>query len=129
MSDPLGDAAPTVWAKTGTSQVTGKASHGWYAGLVAPAGEQEPRYAFAVIVEHGNSGGRAGGPIAAQLIRALAAEGYLGATALDRIDPEIRRIDWLDALPVEEGIVDPAGFLSPGDVAVEQASLRGGEDG
>lgn len=125
----LGDAAPTVWAKTGTSQVTGKASHGWYAGLVAPAGEQEPRYAFAVIVEHGNSGGRAGGPIAAQLIRALAAEGYLGATALDRIDPEIRRIDWLDALPVEEGIVDPAGFLSPGDVAVEHASLRRGEDG
>ncbi len=125
----LGDAAPTVWAKTGTSQVTGKASHGWYAGMVAPAGEQEPRYAFAVIVEHGNSGGRAGGPVAAQLIRALAAEGYLGAAALERIDPAVRRIDWLDALPMEEGIIDPAAFQSPGRFTAEAANLRGGEDG
>ena len=77
----LGSARPTVWAKTGTAQVKNRASHAWYAGLVAPAGEVRPRYAFAVIVEHGNSGGAAAGPVASQLIRALAAEGYLGEDA------------------------------------------------
>ena len=77
----LGPFRPTVWAKTGTAQVTNRASHGWYAGLVAPAGETRPRYAFAVIVEHGNSGGAAAGPVASQVIRALAAEGYLGEEA------------------------------------------------
>ena len=77
----LGSARPTVWAKTGTAQVKGRASHAWYAGLVAPAGESDPRYAFAVIVEHGNSGGAAAGPVAAQVIRAMAAEGYLGPEA------------------------------------------------
>ena len=125
----LGDAAPTVWAKTGTAQVTGEASHAWYAGMVTPAGEREPRYAFAVIVENGNSGGRAGGPVAAQLIRALAAEGYLGTEALDRIDPEIRRLDWLDALPFEAGIVDPVAFFSSGDLVSERVvSGEGGDD-
>ncbi|MCP4834850.1 MAG: hypothetical protein GY895_08805 [Phycisphaera sp.] len=77
----LGTARPTVWAKTGTAQVTNRASHAWYAGLVAPAGDSRPKYAFAVIVEHGNSGGAAAGPVAAQVIRALAAEGYLGEEA------------------------------------------------
>lgn len=77
----LGTARPTVWAKTGTAQVTNRASHAWYAGLVAPAGDSRPKYAFAVIVEHGNSGGAAAGPVAAQVIRAMAAEGYLGEEA------------------------------------------------
>lgn len=108
----LGAAAPKVWAKTGTAQVTGKASHAWYAGLIAPAGSTEPRYAFAVIVEHGNSGGRAGGPVAAQVIRALAAEGYLGIEALEALDAT--PVEWLDPLPDEAGLVE-----SPvtGDVA------------
>ncbi|MBQ72009.1 MAG: hypothetical protein CMJ67_03795 [Planctomycetaceae bacterium] len=77
----LGSARPMVWAKTGTAQVKNRASHAWYAGLVAPAGDTRPRYAFAVIVEHGNSGGAAAGPVASQVIRALAAEGYLGEEA------------------------------------------------
>lgn len=93
----LGDAAPVVWAKTGTAQVTGKAPHAWYAGLVAPAGEATPRYAFAVIVEHGNSGGRAAGPVAGQVIRALVAEGYLGDEA--RRNLNARPVRWLD--PIE----------------------------
>ncbi|MAD20705.1 MAG: hypothetical protein CMJ52_11270 [Planctomycetaceae bacterium] len=93
----LGAAAPEIWAKTGTAQVTGRASHAWYAGLIAPAGSVEPRYAFAVIVEHGNSGGRAGGPVAAQMIRALAAEGYLGEAAREALDAG--PVEWLDPLP------------------------------
>jgi penicillin-binding protein 2 len=79
--------APTVWAKTGTSQISNGVSHGWYAGLVAPSGSESPRYAFAVIVEHGNSGARSAGPVASQLIRQLAAEGYLGAEAASKSAP------------------------------------------
>ncbi len=93
----LGDAAPIVRAKTGTAQVAGKAPHGWYAGLVTPAGEASPRYAFAVIVEHGASGGAAAGPVAAQLIRALAAEGYLGNDA--RAASNASAVEWFDAIP------------------------------
>ena len=93
----LGAGSPTVWAKTGTAQVTGKAPHAWYAGLVAPSGERKPRYAFAVIVEHGNSGGAAAGPIAGQLIRAMAAEGYLGEEARENVAAV--PVQWLD--PIE----------------------------
>ncbi len=102
----LGAAAPTVRAKTGTAQVAGKAPHGWYAGLVTPAGESSPRYAFAVIVEHGNSGGAAAGPVAAQLIRALAAEGYLGPDA--KTASGASPVEWRDAIP-------DAMALTPGD--------------
>jgi len=93
----LGDAAPTVRAKTGTAQVQGKAPHGWYAGLVTRAGESSPRYSFAVIVEHGASGGAAAGPVASQLIRALAAEGYLGAAA--QAASGASPVQWRDAIP------------------------------
>ena len=83
--------APTVWAKTGTAQITNGASHGWYAGLVAPAGSETPRYAFAVIVEHGNSGAPSAGPVAHQLVRQLAAEGYLGRQAASGATP----VQWI----------------------------------
>ena len=102
----LGDAAPVVWAKTGTAQVAGKAPHAWYAGLVAPAGEATPRYAFAVIVEHGNSGGAAGGPVAAQLIRALAAEGYLGDEAREAAGAvPVRWVDPVAMRPVADASI------------------------
>ena len=89
--DDLPGGPPTVWAKTGTSQVDNQASHGWYAGLIAPAGSTTPTYAFAVIVEHGNSGGNSAGPVAAQLIRQLAAEGYLGLEAATGSEP----VEWI----------------------------------
>ena len=110
----LGEGAPTVWAKTGTAQVTGKAPHAWYAGLVAPAGERTPKYAFAVIVEHGNSGGAAAGPVAGQLIRAMAAEGYLGDDARENLGAT--PVEWLD--PIETFWV---GSGAP-EVEVEDAS-------
>ncbi len=82
-----------VWAKTGTAQRSalgvdddgdGKADHfikgldhGWFVGLVGEAGAQRPRYAIAVLLENGGSGGKSAGPIANQIIHALIAEGYL----------------------------------------------------
>ena len=82
-----------VWAKTGTAQasplkvdddgngtidrtITG-VNHAWFVGLVGDAQEHRPRYAVAVLLEHGGSGGKSAGPIANQVIHALIAEGYL----------------------------------------------------
>jgi penicillin-binding protein 2 len=85
----------TVWAKTGTAQAPPAAvdldcdgqdeiqledpSHAWFVGLVGAGdeGTARPRYAIAVVVEYGGSGGRTAGPIASEIIRALKAEGYL----------------------------------------------------
>ena len=85
-----------VRAKTGTAQAppwvrdvdgdgviapgerTRNLDHSWYVGLVGPDDEAMSRYAIAVLVEYGGSGGRAAGPIADQVIHAMQAEGLLG---------------------------------------------------
>ena len=79
VADPHGTAhlaflgAPwPVAGKTGSAEVD-KArgtTHAWFAGY-APA--DDPRYAFAVIVEEGGHGGSAAAPVAAAVVRALAA--------------------------------------------------------
>ncbi len=97
----LNSRGVTVWAKTGTAQappwrtvdlngdgkINGddgpgleKLDHSWFVGLVGPK-KGKPMYAVAVLVEFGGSGGRAAGPIANQIIRALQTEGYLPGDA------------------------------------------------
>ena len=82
-----------TWGKTGTAQTTPlrldsdgdgtretvipDADHAWFVGLVGNESDRTPRYAIAVLLEHAGSGGRAAGPLANQVIRALQAEGYL----------------------------------------------------
>ena len=51
-----------------------------------------------MIVEHGNSGGAAAGPVAGQVIRALAAEGYLGEEA--RQASGATPVQWHDEIEV-----------------------------
>ncbi|MDP6479310.1 MAG: penicillin-binding transpeptidase domain-containing protein [Phycisphaerales bacterium] len=83
-----------IAAKTGTAQAppwrrdvdgdgeivsgerTTELEHSWVVGLLGDEGGPW-RYAFAVLVEYGGSGGRVAGPIADQTIRAMQAEGYL----------------------------------------------------
>ncbi|MHC4993274.1 MAG: penicillin-binding transpeptidase domain-containing protein, partial [Planctomycetota bacterium] len=101
-SEDLIFSAPgvTVWGKTGTAQAPAilidadgdgeitdeekkshayvDVDHAWFVGLVGPTGERaDPRYAIAVIVEYGGSGGRVAGPIADQIIRLLQQRDYL----------------------------------------------------
>jgi peptidoglycan glycosyltransferase len=64
----------TVAGKTGTAQTTPNAApHAWFIGF-APA--EAPRYAVAVLVEHGGNlgneatGGAVAGPIAAAMLKA-----------------------------------------------------------
>ena len=53
----------------------GRPDHAWFAGYV-PA--DQPRYAFAVVLEHAGAGGAAAGPVARKLIEAMLREGLLG---------------------------------------------------
>jgi penicillin-binding protein 2 len=55
--------------------------HSWFVGLVSDRGDATPRYAVAVLVEYGGSGGKTAGPVAEQVIHALVDEGYLGESA------------------------------------------------
>jgi penicillin-binding protein 2 len=58
-----------IAGKTGTAEVGGdKPDHAWFAGYV-PA--DRPRYAFAVFLEHGGSGGKTAAPLARQVIMAM----------------------------------------------------------
>ncbi|MFO0784333.1 MAG: penicillin-binding transpeptidase domain-containing protein [Phycisphaerales bacterium] len=105
-----------VWAKTGTAQapamrlpakdgaestVIRGLEHGWFVGLVGNAGENRPRYAVAVVLENGGSGGKSAGPIANGVIQALVAEGYLkgdGAAPADAPQPEHGADDGIEAV-------------------------------
>ncbi|MEQ9407334.1 MAG: penicillin-binding transpeptidase domain-containing protein [Fuerstiella sp.] len=65
----------SIAGKTGTAETgEGQADHAWFAGYV-PA--DQPRFAFAVVLEHGGSGSRAAGPIAREMVRALLQSGRL----------------------------------------------------
>lgn len=84
----------SVWGKTGTatsSPIVGedpdgegpapapvlrRGDHAWFVLLAGREGAM-PRYAVSVVMEYAGSGGRVSGPIAAQIVRALKAEGYL----------------------------------------------------
>ncbi|WP_417386639.1 penicillin-binding transpeptidase domain-containing protein [Gimesia sp.] len=65
----------SIAGKTGTAETGGgKNDHAWFAGFV-PA--NQPKYAFAVVIEHGGSGSRVAGPVAQKLVRAMLETGLL----------------------------------------------------
>jgi penicillin-binding protein 2 len=78
-----------VWAKSGTADAppfvadlnfdqnaeTFDGDHAWCVALAGSGGQ--PKYAIAVVVDHGGSGGRVAGPVVNQVIGALVSEGYL----------------------------------------------------
>jgi penicillin-binding protein 2 len=84
------------WAKSGTAQApplrldndndgtletTIRTDHAWFVGLAGNSDDGVPRYAIAVLVEYGGSGGKTAGPIAAEIVRGLVREGYLKGDA------------------------------------------------
>lgn len=82
VADPLGTGYETVRlptisisGKTGTAE-TGPDSpaHAWFAGYVP---SEAPRFALVVVLEHGESGGGAAGPVAKGLVQTLQHLGYL----------------------------------------------------
>ncbi|MCA1561615.1 MAG: FtsW/RodA/SpoVE family cell cycle protein [Acidobacteria bacterium] len=73
-----------IAGKTGTAEVAGRASHGWFVGF-APAGpapyRAKTRIAFAVVIEHAGYGGITAAPAAGEIVSAAAAAGLIGAPA------------------------------------------------
>jgi peptidoglycan glycosyltransferase len=69
----IGYAAPvalpgvTIGAKTGTAETATGEPHAWFIAL-APL--EQPRFAIAVIVEHGGEGSRSALPVARQVLAA-----------------------------------------------------------
>jgi penicillin-binding protein 2 len=115
----------TVWAKSGTADtgpfradLSGIGEQSLYDGdhawcvLLAGVGE-EPRYAIAVVVDYGGSGGRMAGPVANQVVHALALEGYLPRPVPDdapSTQPEA------DTPPTPEPTPEPAPETPTGEV-------------
>lgn len=69
-----------IAGKTGTAEVSGRDSHGWFVGFApysqAPAGRK--RIAFAIVIEHAGYGGITAAPAAGEIVNAAAAAGLIG---------------------------------------------------
>ena len=93
-----------VWGKTGTATAPARRvdvngdgilsdappderklglDHAWFVGLAGDLEDGRPRYAVAVLLEYGGSGGRVSGPLAAEVIRSLVRHGYLEGSSDD----------------------------------------------
>lgn len=104
----------TVWAKSGTAdtnpfradldQSGGREEYdGDHAWCVLLAGEGDvPKYAIACVVDYGGSGGRVAGPLANQVVHALAAEGYLPKRQVLGDTPESQRSVQAANRPIDE---------------------------
>jgi len=78
----LGSHPFAIAGKTGTAEVSGRASHGWFVGFApyggTPGGATK-RIAFAIVIEHAGYGGATAAPAAGDIVNAAAAAGLIGA--------------------------------------------------
>src|SRR5205823_5113747 len=65
-----------IAGKTGTAEVDGAPSHGWFVGF-APYGPAKKRIAFAIVIEHAGYGGRTATPVAGEIVTAAGMSGLL----------------------------------------------------
>jgi membrane carboxypeptidase/penicillin-binding protein len=65
-----------IAGKTGTAEVDGAASHGWFVGF-APYGAATQRIAFAIVLEHAGYGGRTAAPVAGEIVTAAGELGLM----------------------------------------------------
>ena len=65
-----------IAGKTGTAELTGRASHAWFVGF-APYGMATRRIAFAIIIENAGYGGANAAPVAGDIVTAAAQSGLV----------------------------------------------------
>jgi hypothetical protein len=65
-----------IAGKTGTAQLDGRPSHGWFVGF-APFGPATRRIAFAVVIENAGYGGRSAAPAAGEIVDAASRAGLV----------------------------------------------------
>ncbi len=70
----LGRHPVRIAGKTGTAELSGSPSHGWFAGF-APYGAAARRIAFAVIIENAGYGGASAAPLAGEIVTAASQAG------------------------------------------------------
>jgi cell division protein FtsW (lipid II flippase) len=66
-----------IAGKTGTAEVSGRDSNGWFVGF-APYGPATKRIAFAIVIEQAGYGGITAAPAAGDIVTAAAAAGLIG---------------------------------------------------
>jgi cell division protein FtsI/penicillin-binding protein 2 len=71
-----------IAGKTGTAEVSGRPSHGWFVGF-APYGSDKKAIAFAIVVEHAGYGGATAAPAAGEIVSAAAAAGLVGSPSAE----------------------------------------------
>jgi cell division protein FtsW (lipid II flippase) len=90
---------PTIAGKTGTAEVSGRASHAWFVGF-APYGPGRSgaakRIALAIVIEHAGYGGIMAAPAAGEIVNAAAAAGLIAEAPAagarrDQPSPRLRR--------------------------------------
>jgi cell division protein FtsW (lipid II flippase) len=65
-----------IAGKTGTAELSGRASHAWFVGF-APYGTATKRIAFAIILENAGYGGASAAPVAGEIVTAAAQSGLV----------------------------------------------------
>ena len=65
-----------IAGKTGTAQLDGRPSHGWFVGF-APFGPATRRIAFAVVIENAGYGGGSAAPAAGEIVDAASHAGLV----------------------------------------------------
>ena len=65
-----------IAGKTGTAELSGSPSHGWFVGF-APYGQATRRVAFAIIIENAGYGGASAAPVAAEIVTAASQAGLV----------------------------------------------------
>jgi len=65
-----------IAGKTGTAQLDGRPSHGWFVGF-APFGPADRRIAFAVVIENAGYGGGSAAPAAGEIVDAASRAGLV----------------------------------------------------
>lgn len=119
-------AAPTgieVGAKTGTAQTSDLGIKTHVAWTVAFAPYDNPRYAIAVAVKRGGSGGKVAAPLVKLILNGIFAQESGQRLPLAPIDPYEGNIDLIAEISIPENNALMATFMADGETGDEASSI------
>lgn len=113
-----------VAAKTGTAQTTefGKKSHNAWTVAFAPYGA--PRYAVAVVVQNGKSGGKVCGPIVRAIMRSLFTAEKGLKVELEPQGEYLGHLDPIEQIDLPDGDILPLTIDEEGETGEEASEVQ-----
>lgn len=113
-----------IGAKTGTAQTTdfGKKSHNAWTVAFAPF--DQPRYAIAVVVQNGKSGGKVAGPLVHLIFRGLLASEKGLKLPLRRMGEMVGSFDPIEEIVLPEGDLLALAIDEEGETGEEAAEAQ-----